>query len=105
MARKKKPEDAAPKKSALPFGNQDKEQKHDISKLKVPADHYVVRHFNTVKLQNGQDMEDPTSSRLQVYDQETFDNMSRQGVKDGKQTPSKFAELGLNVHVLHDPNE
>lgn len=87
------------------FGNQDKDKKYDISGLKVPEDHYVVRHFNTVTLQNGQSMEDPTSSRFQVYDAETFNNYNTQHVKDGKQLPSTFQQLGLNVDVLHNPEK
>lgn len=96
-------QEQTPKGNSLEFGNLDTDQKHSITKLKVPANHYVVRHFGTVKLANGQDMEDPTSSRLQVYDIRTFDAMSKQSTKDGKQQLSQFEKLGLNVDVLHDP--
>lgn len=49
-------------------------------------------------------MEDPTSSRFQVYDKQTFEDMNTQHVKAGKQLPSKFENLGLRVDVLHDPS-
>lgn len=85
------------------FGNKDTDQKYDLSKLTIPDDHYVVRHFMNITLANGQQVEDPTTTRLQVYDKETFDNLSKQKVKDGKQIGSQFENLGINVHVLHDP--
>jgi hypothetical protein len=103
-------ESAAGKKSqestaGIQFGNLDEEKKYDISKLKVPAGHYVVRHYSFVELQNGQKMEDPSSTRLQVYDQRTFKAMSEQTVKKGEQKISQFENLGYNVHVLHDPTK
>lgn len=94
------------KGSGLQFGNLDKEKKHDLSKLKVPAGHVVVRHFNHVDLANGQKMEDPTTNRLQVYDVATFDNLSKQKTsKEGTQLASQFELLGLNTQVLHDPRK
>jgi hypothetical protein len=91
------------KGKGLQFGNQDKEKKYDLSRLNIPDGHVVVRHFGTVKLANGQEMEDPTTNRLQVYDEATYDALNKQGVKDGKQTPSQFEVLGMNVDVLHLP--
>ncbi len=87
------------------FGNQDKDKKYDLSKLNIPEGHYVVRHFSSVVLANGQKMEDPTTSRFQVYDKMTFENLSKQKVKDGKQVASQFEALGLNVDVLHNPTK
>jgi hypothetical protein len=95
----------APASTSFSFGNQDKEKKYDLSKLKVPEDHYVVRHFSSVELANGQKMEDPSTNRFQVYDKETFENLSRQPIKDGKQVASQFNSLGLNVDILHDPTK
>ena len=104
MSKKRTPREQSDKENnVLEFGNQDTEKKYDLSRLKVPDDHYVVRHFGTVKLANGQDMEDPTSSRLQVYDKQTFNALSHQKVKDGTQSKSQFESLGINVQVLHDP--
>lgn len=93
----------------MQFGNQDTEQKHDISNIKkIAEDRYVVRHFRTGKYADGTEFEDPTTSRIQIYDKTAFENLSSLGQKrqaDGsmKQTPSQFQEAGLNVHVLHDP--
>lgn len=94
-----------PKAGKEKFGNQDKDKKHDISGLKVPKDHYVVRHFSTVALANGQSMEDPSTNRFQVYSQHDFKKLSEQSVKDGKQVASQFNVLGLNVDILHDPTK
>lgn len=96
-----KPKDKK-KKGGLQFGNKDKDKKYDLSGIKVPADHVVVRHFSSVVLANGSEMEDPTSNRFQVYDRETFDALNAQPTKGGKQQKSQFQELGLNVDVLHD---
>lgn len=85
------------------FGNQDTEQKYDLSALKIAEDKFVVRHFEFLTLANGEKMEDPSTSRFQVYDQRTFNDLNRQPVKDGKQMPSKFEDIGLNVDVLHNP--
>jgi hypothetical protein len=89
----------------MKYGNKDTEQKFDLSALNIPEDRFVVRHFSHVKLANGQDMEDPTTSRIQVYTKETFADLSRQPVVKGVQQKSKFEENGLNYEVLHDPTE
>lgn len=89
----------------LQFGNQDKQQKYDISKLNTKGDKYVVRHFGFVELGNGEKMEDPSSNRFQVYDKKTFNDMNRQPEVNGKQGKSKFQQIGLNLHVLHNPEE
>lgn len=91
--------------SALQFGNQDKAKKYDISKLKTNGDKYVVRHFGYVELANGEKMEDPSSNRFQVYDKKTFNDMNRQPEVNGKQGKSKFQAIGLNIDVLHNPEE
>lgn len=83
------------------FGNLDKEQK-----FKFPtqfADHVVVRHFNMVRLPSGVMTEDPGSNRIQYYELETFQNMAKQKVVNGNQTPSQFEQLGIHYEVLHDP--
>lgn len=92
----------------MQFGNKDTDQKHDLSKIKnIQPSKYVVRHFNHVSLANGDKMEDPTTSRIQIYDKETFEkiNAMRERNIHGKtiQVPSMFQEAGLNVDVLHDP--
>lgn len=91
--------------SALQFGNQDKAKKYDISKLNTNGDKYVVRHFGHVELGNGEKMEDPSSNRFQVYDKKTFNDMNRQPEVNGKQSKSKFQAIGLNIDVLHNPEE
>ncbi len=88
---------------SLKYGNQDKAQKYDISKLNTKGDKYVVRHFGYVELGNGEKMEDPSSNRFQVYDKKTFNDMTRQPEVNGKQGKSKFQQIGMNVHVLHNP--
>jgi len=87
----------------IKFGNKDSEQKYDLSALNIPADKYAVRHFEFLTLANGEKMEDPSTSRFQVYDQRTFNDLNRQIEKNGVQSPSKFQDCGLNVDVLHDP--
>lgn len=89
----------------LQFGNKDTAQKYDLSKLKLSGDKYVVRHFGYVELGNGEKMEDPTTNRIQVYDKKTFNDMNRQPEVNGKQGKSKFQQIGLNVDVLHNPEE
>lgn len=94
----------------MQYGNKDIEKKHDLSKIKgLRADRFIVRHFNHISLGDGQKIEDPTTSRIQVYDQQTFEAMSRMGEHyvNGKQvqTQSQFQQAGLNVDVLHDPTE
>jgi hypothetical protein len=93
----------AEEQTSFKFGNRDKDKKYDLSILKVPADCVVVRHFQMVALANGQQMEDPTTNRFQVYDKVTFDSMNSQNVKNGKQEQSQFEQLGINVDVLHMP--
>ena len=90
---------------SLQFGNHDKQQKYDISKLNTKGDKYVVRHFGYVELGNGEKMEDSSSNRFQVYDKKTFNDMNRQPEVNGKQGKSKFQQIGLNLHVLHNPEE
>lgn len=89
----------------LKHGNKHHSKKHDLSGLNIHDDHYVVRHFSTFNSPSGVPMEDPGSSRIQIYDKETFKNLSKQGKKDGKQIPSVFEEQGLGVDVLHEPPE
>jgi hypothetical protein len=100
---------AAPAKSeqgeALEFGNCDSAKKYSLKHLKVPANHYVVRHFGTVALASGQTMEDPTTNRFQVYDVQTFNKLREQPIKKDIQQKSQFEELGLNVDILHDPTK
>lgn len=87
----------------IKFGNKDSEKKYDLSALNIPGDKYAVRHFEFLTLANGEKMEDPSTSRFQVYDQRTFNDLNRQIEKNGIQSPSKFQDCGLNVDVLHDP--
>lgn len=87
----------------LQFGNLDEEQKYDLSDIRISSNLYVVRHFGTVKLQNGTEIEDPSSSRIQVYDREDYVNLAEQKVKNGEQQKSKFEEMGYGTEVLHDP--
>lgn len=90
----------------LKYGNQDIDQDHDLSVLRVNKDDvYVVRHFNTVTTAKGRQVEDPDSSRYQVYDKDVFENYSKQG-KDsqGNQQNSIFEQQGLNFEVLHKPD-
>lgn len=87
----------------IKFGNKDSEKKYDLSALNIPGDKFAVRHFEFLTLANGEKMEDPSTSRFQVYDQRTFNDLNRQIEKNGVQLPSKFQDSGLNVDVLHDP--
>lgn len=87
----------------IKFGNKDIEKKYDLSALNIPSDKFAVRHFEFLTLANGEKMEDPSTSRFQVYDQRTFNDLNRQIVRNGVQAPSKFEDIGLNVDVLHDP--
>lgn len=91
--------------SELKFGNQDKEKKYDLSRIKTDGTKVVVRHFGYVELGNGEKMEDPSTNRFQVYDKKTFNDMNRQPEVNGKQGKSKFQAIGLNVDVLHNPEE
>ena len=91
--------------TVLKFGNQDKQKKYDLSALSIPENHFVVRHFGMIQLANGKFIEDESTSRIQVYDRETFKNLQAQTIDKGKQKISQFENLGLNVDVLHDPAE
>lgn len=91
--------------TVLKFGNQDKNKKYDLSAMSIPANHFVVRHFGMIQLANGKFIEDESTSRIQVYDIETFNNLKAQTIDKGKQKISQFENLGLNVDVLHDPAE
>jgi hypothetical protein len=92
------------KEGALKFGNQDKKKQHDLSELKIRPDHVVVRHFSVFNSPGGAEMEDPASSRIQVYEQEVYDRMTSQKKdKVSGQTLSEFERQGLGVQVLHKP--
>ncbi|MBL7738711.1 MAG: hypothetical protein JNK14_05790 [Chitinophagaceae bacterium] len=89
------------KNSSLVYGNMDKEKKFAFNPLFT--DHYLVRHFRMERLASGAMVEDPKSSSFQFYDEETFNDLSAQPVKNGKQGASKFEQQGLQTEVLHDP--
>lgn len=101
QSRKENPQANSSLKTDRMYGNKDDKKRLEFE-TKF-ADHYLVRHFRFEKLSSGSVVEDPGSSRYQFYDEETFDNLSNQAVKDGKQMPSKFQIQGLEVEVLHDP--
>jgi hypothetical protein len=85
-------------------GNNDTGKEYDLTEMRVRSDQYVVRHFSTFQSPSGVEMEDPGSSRLQVYDKVDFERLNKQGKsKDGKQTPSVFEQMGLGVDILHEP--
>lgn len=50
-------------------------------------------------------MEDPGSSRIQVYEKDVFNKLNEQGSKDGMQQQSVFEQQGLGVEILHDPTD
>lgn len=91
-------------KGFLKHGNKDADKEHDLTDMRVRPDQYVVRHFSTFASPTGVEMEDPGSSRLQVYDKEDFDRLNKQNKsKDGKQEPSHFENMGLGIDILHEP--
>lgn len=107
-----KPQKAQPSKPAaatsggyLKYGNRDHDQKYDLSGMRVRKDNvYVVRHYNIITTPGGAQIEDPASSRFQVYDKDVYDNLNKQvkGFGDHQQQ-SAFESQGLNVEVLHEP--
>lgn len=92
------------------FGNRDTDKKIDLSKLKGEwQKHYVVRHFNTITMGNGEVREDDTTGRIQVYDVNAFNSLNESLTEvdhrtgNEKQIPSQFAQAGLLLDILHDP--
>lgn len=91
------------------FGNKDTEQNYDLSHLKGNwEEKFVVRHFSHMTDSVGEKHEDASTNRIQVYDQKTFNDLNADRFEtdskgNQKQIPSKFAEMGLNIDVLHDP--
>lgn len=91
-------------KGFLKHGNKDSDKEYDLTDMRVKPDQYVVRHFNTITTGKGNEIEDPDSGRLQVYDKEDFERLTKQNKsKDGSQQPSHFESLGMGIDILHEP--
>lgn len=96
--------------NTLIFGNRDTEQKIDLSGLRPGWEkNYIVRHYNTITMGNGEEREDDTTGRIQVYDVNTFNSLNEPSIErnpktgEERQIPSQFAQAGLLLDILHDP--
>lgn len=96
-----KPIKPAASESKEMFGNKDKDKKYPFDPKHAKS--CVVRHFRNEKLGSGAVVEDPGSSRIQFYEPDIYDKLSKQPVVNGKQKLSEFQLQGLEVELLHDP--